>query len=1798
MADEVYGIVVKVQTDKAKKELQAIDEKLAELQDKKTVVIKAKTELTKQIAEIEKLDGQLNELRNKRFKIQLDIDNAWKEKLAEVEKAKSTMASAKSKLLNLQPTIDEIEKLKTAIKSYDSEIKRIQSSLKLGYFNTGESAESQKALLGLTQGKKLELQSKLSAPEYSQAIAEYKELTNTFKRAQKIVLNADEPTAEIKKLNNELDKTISKEKDLTGKKAEITVKTGGIEEARKKLSDIQENEKQIDGKIIEQSFKANGVESFIAKLKELKAQTGNISKAFVSMGNSSISLGNNLMRFGKGLQTFFTDNGNSAFGKIGHFITQGAVFSSMYRLMSNGMNAVSESVSGAIERYDQLNVSTRTLNNLGIATEKVKKAQQELSESIEGLPTQLNDALSIVTKFTSINHNINRSTKLFEAMNNGILAFGGSDEDVKNATLQYSQIMGSKMDAMTLRSFENSNFTPVLNAIAKKMGMSFSDFRKNFTGTNPSISLEDFENALIDLNEHGGGGMKTSLQTMAKESTQTISNAIKLIKTRLIRGGTEIVSAFNSISQDITGKSIYENIDKATTAMVSKIERLSEVIRAHKDDIKDFFVGAKNYIKDTFNDFDKTINFKQLVSSLLTAGKHILDSYLWIAKTYLGALKKAFAFIGGGKWEKGLARFLEFKVIGGLILQIVGKWLLMFGRMAKIVGQISGGFVTLKNVFIAWAATKKHFTGMNSGMVEFLRNIKNAIVQSGIYQKTIGKLSTAMKTFKSNLPKKEETIPTTTETTGETPKPTLSQGMLNALAGSASMLMMSGSALLAVKALKELNSEIGQKDWLAKLGEKLLILGTTMGTLTILTGAMGKITQLVGYQNVLAGAGAMMLSGGALWIYAKGIKELDKAIPNNVSRFEKKIGSLHKVIASMSLWIGGIGGLIALTGGIAGVAVGAGIATLVAEAVALYALAKAIGRLDKEVPKNSKGLSEKLKNMKAVCKAIMEMSSDTSFQGNNPSVIANVGNAVESIASAGLKMSKLGKIKDSSFESAKNNIHKVVDVMKTIRDTHFGSWVSSKDKSSSLGEGVSIVTSITNIAKRLTNLGKIKLPESDTIGSKIKAITKSLQHINGSELFTTIKVFGQNTGEVTYGDASASMVANLVKMAKSFKQLGSIKFDVVDITTKVEDIRTVLSKLKGFKLKGIGISGDKVKSIADAFSQFPNLMSKVNEFSNAMNGVTLNTSDLSSKLGIITSVFDVFKEKGFKKKLKNIPGLESITNASNVISQLPNILTAISAYNAKYAELSGSFQNENAVESIKKSISGLGDILSAFTEGGNKKDIASKMKRISGITESAQQLPTVISAFTSTLDQLRAFNDSMSGQNAIDVSAIKKSIGNFGDIFSIFTLKTDDKSSTMESVIGKLGKDSGAFKALPTIISSLSSAVNEVKNLSSLLDGIDTSAISKKIINFRDMVLKLFAADGNKNGDLASTIHNVKQVDYSALLKIVQNFSSAVNVINSLPQIDNEALSTKIATIHTAFSDLNALANSHADNKKNAEGLKSIADAYKQSIQAVFDSIDSLTQIGSNMALKIVEGFKQYNLASDLVSCLRSAVNSAKDQVTGVFTSAGKTLGSSLMSGIKSKMSGRSIANRLASSLTSEAALATLSNAGALMGQTIKNSIKANTRNITVSYRVNRKTTKSKKSGGGMINPSNDGMFLNPQFIGNGSVSYKHSGGVLTPKSIGTDTVPAMLTPGEFVIRKSIVDKYGATFMKRLNNGDLRGAIKALTSTRSSLTNANKYVNVTNNSTVNNYDNRSISIDNKHGNASARMKAGRWLRAI
>jgi hypothetical protein len=75
----------------------------------------------------------------------------------------------------------------------------------------------------------------------------------------------------------------------------------------------------------------------------------------------------------------------------------------------------------------------------------------------------------------------------------------------------------------------------------------------------------------------------------------------------------------------------------------------------------------------------------------------------------------------------------------------------------------------------------------------------------------------------------------------------------------------------------------------------------------------------------------------------------------------------------------------------------------------------------------------------------------------------------------------------------------------------------------------------------------------------------------------------------------------------------------------------------------------------------------------------------------------------------------------------------------------------------------------------------------------------------------------------------------------------------------------------------------------------------------------------------------------------------------------------------------------------------------------------------------------------------------------------------------------------------------------------------------------------------GMIKPGTTSQItgLPAGFAMGGMVPYMRAGGMF--KSMGTDRMPAMLTPGEFVMRRPSVRKYGSDMMKALNNGTYNG---------------------------------------------------------
>lgn len=276
------------------------------------------------------------------------------------------------------------------------------------------------------------------------------------------------------------------------------------------------------------------------------------------------------------------NNANETTEASSHRLTSG--FMSMVTAMgavavaAKAFDVVKNAIGGAVKRVDTLENSNRNFQNMGFTAKQTKSAMDGLQASIKGLPTSLDSAVQGVQILAASTGNIGQSQKVFSALNDSIIGFGGSTADVNNAIIQLSQAFANgKVDAQTWNSMMQSNMGPVLNAIAKKMHTTTGQLKDDLSSG--KISVDDFQKALIDLDENGGGGLK-SLHKIALDSTAGIGTSMENANTAIVRGLGEAIKSINKGLKDNGLPTIAQMIASAGDSIGGAITKLGPKISA------------------------------------------------------------------------------------------------------------------------------------------------------------------------------------------------------------------------------------------------------------------------------------------------------------------------------------------------------------------------------------------------------------------------------------------------------------------------------------------------------------------------------------------------------------------------------------------------------------------------------------------------------------------------------------------------------------------------------------------------------------------------------------------------------------------------------------------------------------------------------------------------------------------------------------------------------------------------------------------------------------------------------------------------------------------------------------------------------------------------------------------------------------------------------------------------------------------------------------------------------------------
>ncbi len=247
----------------------------------------------------------------------------------------------------------------------------------------------------------------------------------------------------------------------------------------------------------------------------------------------------------------------------------------VFKLIDNAIGLVTSSLGGAIDRFDTLNKYPVVMQALGYSTDDVDKSMNKLTNGIDGLPTSLDEIVSSAQQLAISTGDLQTGTDTAIALNNAFLASGASAADASRGAQQYQQMLSKgEVDLQSWRSLLET-----MPIAMDKVSKSFSDQGVNSANDlyaalkKGDITFEDFNSRLIELNEGVGG-----FAELAKKNSSGIRTSFANIKTAVVKGLANVITAIDEGMQNAGLGSIAENFDKIKGAVNVAFKAITDSI--------------------------------------------------------------------------------------------------------------------------------------------------------------------------------------------------------------------------------------------------------------------------------------------------------------------------------------------------------------------------------------------------------------------------------------------------------------------------------------------------------------------------------------------------------------------------------------------------------------------------------------------------------------------------------------------------------------------------------------------------------------------------------------------------------------------------------------------------------------------------------------------------------------------------------------------------------------------------------------------------------------------------------------------------------------------------------------------------------------------------------------------------------------------------------------------------------------------------------------------------------------------
>lgn len=1043
--------------------------------------------------------------------------------------------------------------------------------------------------------------------------------------------------------------------------------------------------------------------------------------------------------------------------------------------------------------------------------------------------------------------------------------------------------------------------------------------------------------------------------------------------------------------------------------------------------------------------------------------------------------------------------------------------------------------------------------------------------------------------------------------------------------------------LLMAKSMEQLNKikfDAGKVSgtMLAMTGLVTLVgaIATGIGALMVATEGLGALALGAGLLSMLATAGTMVVVAKAMESVAKTVARINKVKLPNAGTFGKKMVNFTALVTEMSLAsaISGNISTLALLPSIFGTISNLAQAIQV-ESIILLAnqLTKLQGSV-KNIPDKSK-FKDTVKKLKNMTELINELSSVSGGGIKNPvDAIRSLGNTfgnivkglevnsltdnITKVANLIATLSKFNMPDDMS--GLKNKLKNIANIQKTLESafadisvddgskynysdifTHLNNSIASMLKGWETSnntkmveklvkfineiQSVEIPDNVDPIKTQLEKLGQVQkalnsafatmsagdVAVSDPILNSINALGTFFDNLTTSNLVATVKKLTQfiddiNSVEVP-SDTSAidEKIENLTNVMKSLKKLGNDSWlDSINFISK--GLEALTSKLDGAsldaKFKSFTKLIDFVKKISDLKlddAGLEALETKLDNLQTTLKKVSEFKVDTPPDIkDDVLKGYENFKKLSDKIKditdsLNNIPDgldistkIESIKNALSKIGELATLdifgkdtpfnkdvtsnIKSVTEFTSKLSSIASSLNEINSIEDlsgIPAKIEQLRQALQSITQagenGGSLMSMFDAFKGKSDYGKLAEEASNMINSLKTIADSLSQIPDLIN----IEGSGIETRVAK---IQSVLKSLTDSDTGSFIQDIGKLAKVSEAVGQVTSVVNSFKTMAETLMTIPDLIN-VEGSGIETRVAKIKSVLQSLASSD---DSGLTTSLQNIQKLSSNIMsaVQAVNNILIIANAINQFPEVNADNFNNSINAIKTAIESLSGI----NDNDAIIGNLTNVLNTINQLQNALAQFASMASSLGQQSGSNFSNGF-----VSGLGSRIVDKMNEQKNQIENLGWEA---LGASISSKIANGFDVSSVLNKI---------------------QQIQSAIDS-LRGKTVDITINETTVKStkKRQHGGII-------------------EYHSTGGVVGRRSftsLGTDTIPAMLTAGEYVLKRSVSSMLGKQFLDNLNQMNLTQALKALAGHT-----GHSVVNNTTNNITQNVDNKASFIN-------------------